>query len=144
MFDIMRSDGFYALVITLILRLTKKLVGFAFVDDTDLCIFGPLIHSHNVLQTMQHSVDNWEGLLRATGGALVPSKCFWYLLDFRLDHNRWVYKQIHHSPGEITIWDADLRRIAIPCLTPSEVRRTLGVRLAPDGNWKTEEMLPHV
>jgi len=138
MFDIMRLDGFYAHVVTSISQLTKKLVGFAFVDNTDLCVFGPTINSHNVLQTMQHSVDNWEGLLRATGGALVPNKCFWYLLDFRFEHNRWVYMQFHQSPGVITIRDDNLRRVEIPCLTLSEARCTLGVQLAPDGNWQTE------
>jgi len=138
MFDVMHSDGFYAHIITSILCMTKKLVGFAFVDDTDLCVFSPKINRHNVLQTMQQSVDNWEGLLRATGGALVPNKCFWYLLDFRFEHNRWVYMQPNQVPGEITICDGNHWRVEIPRLNPSKARRTLGVRLAPDGNWNTK------
>jgi len=138
MFDIMRSDSFYAHVVTSISKMKKKLVGFAFVDDTDLCVFGPMINSSNVLQTMQQSINNWEGLLRATGGALVPSKCFWYLLDFHFENNRWTYSRPHQARGAITIRDDNLRRVEIPRLCPSEARQTLGVRLAPDGNWNTK------
>ena len=61
--DIMRKDGFYAHMIGAILHLEKKLVGFAFVDDTDLCVYGQHITSNNVRQSMQQSVDNWAGLL---------------------------------------------------------------------------------
>jgi len=80
--DIMRSEGFYAHLIIAITHMEKRLVGFAFVDDTDLCVSGPHINERNVREAMQQSVDKWEGLLRATGGALVPMKCFWYLIDF--------------------------------------------------------------
>jgi len=100
----------------------KKLVGFAFVDDTDLCVFGPTIHCHNITQVMQQSVDNWEGLLHATGGTLVLNKCFWYLLDFRFDNNHWVYTQPNQSPGKITIKDNNLRCVKIPRLNPSEAQ----------------------
>jgi len=41
MFDIMQLDGFYAQVISSISQLQKKLLGFAFVDDMDLCIYRP-------------------------------------------------------------------------------------------------------
>jgi len=40
---------------------------------------------------MQQVVTNWEGLLRATGGALVPDKCFWYLIAFEYKNNKWHY-----------------------------------------------------
>jgi hypothetical protein len=32
---------------------------------------------------MQAVMDTWEGRIRATGGALEPSKCHWYLIDFK-------------------------------------------------------------
>jgi len=41
--DIVRRDSFYAHLITAISHMKKKLVGFAFIDDTDLCVFGPHI-----------------------------------------------------------------------------------------------------
>jgi len=48
MFDIMHSEGFYAHVISVISGQSQKLVGFAFVDDTDLCVHGPHITVQNV------------------------------------------------------------------------------------------------
>jgi len=57
------------------------LAGFAFVDDTDLCISGQPTTS-DTATLMQKLVPQWEGLLMATGGALVPEKGFWYLMEF--------------------------------------------------------------
>ncbi len=82
LFELLQQHGFFAHIIGTILLYARKLTGFAFVDDTDLCVTHP---SNNILQVashMQGSVTSWEGLLRATGGALVPDKCFWYLIDF--------------------------------------------------------------
>jgi len=70
---------------------TKQLAGFAFVDDTDLCVDGPQVISPNISTIMQSTVDHWEGLLQATGGALVPTKCFWYLIDLHFSNNTWKY-----------------------------------------------------
>jgi len=138
MFEIMRSQGFYANIVASISGLTKQLVGFAFVDDTDLCVHGPHITRNNARESMQKSVDEWQGLLRATGGALVPAKCFWYLIDFQWSNSKWVYQSATQFPGEVNIYDDSLHRVPIPRLEPFEARRTLGVRLAPDGNWDTE------
>ena len=54
----------------------RALVGFAFVDDMGLCILGHLQSATSIAATMQQSVLQWEGLLKAMGGALVPLKCF--------------------------------------------------------------------
>jgi len=138
MFDLMRQDGFYAHIVAAISRRAKTLVGFAFVDNTDLCIHGPHINSQNVQSAMQHSVDNWEGLLQATGGALIPTKCFWYLIDFQCAQNKWKYVTKHQKPGELSIKDDHHHQVEIPCLEPHKARQTLGVRLALDGNWDTK------
>jgi len=76
----MRLDGFYSHVIMAISQLETQLVGFAFIDDTDLCVYGPHINSQNVNTKMQNSVDHWEGLLHVTGGALIPTKCCSYVM----------------------------------------------------------------
>jgi len=72
------------------------LVGLAFVDDTDLCVHGPYITSTNVQSVMQNSLDNWEGLLRATGGMLVITK--------------------QQKPAELSIKDDQQHHVAIPRL----------------------------
>jgi len=143
MIEIMRSDGFYAQVVSAISLISRQIVGFAFVDDTDLCVFGQHVHSQNVATEMQRSVNHWEGLLRATGGALVPTKCFWYLIDFKWANNKWQYLTTGQASGSLSIRDDSQNRVSIPRLEPSEARRTLGVRLAPDGNWTAEVAYLH-
>jgi len=58
------------------------LSGFAFVDDTDLCIPIQPAEQTTIHNKMQKVVNHWAGLSRASGGALVPEKCFWYEIDF--------------------------------------------------------------
>jgi len=70
MFDIMQQDGFYALLQGAISHQQHKITGFAFVDDTDLCITHQSNQVKQVTAHMQQAVTNWEGLLQATGGAL--------------------------------------------------------------------------
>jgi len=50
-------------LIMVVSKAEKKLVSFAFVNDTDLGIYGPHVSLSNVCVSMQHSVDHWEGLL---------------------------------------------------------------------------------
>jgi hypothetical protein len=60
------------------------LCGFLFVDDADLLFMAPTTHQQGeeIAESAQRHLDEWEGLIHATGGALVPSKSFWYLVDF--------------------------------------------------------------
>jgi hypothetical protein len=56
-------------------------VGYSFVDDTDTIQSGQPGGNFQVLATrMQAAMGTWEGVLRATGGALEPEKSFWYLI----------------------------------------------------------------
>ncbi len=91
MFDIMQQEGFYALMQGAVSLQHRRITGFAFVDDTDLCMTHPSNHVDQVAIHMQQAVTNWEGLLCTTGGALVPEKCFWYLVAFEHKNNKWQY-----------------------------------------------------
>jgi hypothetical protein len=71
------------------------LIGGLFVDDTDL--FHLEMHKNeNVLQThskLQDDIINWGKLLIATGGALKPPKCSYYLILFRWKPDgTWLYE----------------------------------------------------
>jgi hypothetical protein len=96
---------------------------------------------------MQEVVDTWEGLLRATGGALQDDKSYWYLLDYKFQQGRWKYRSKHELHGDIDIQVVDSRgslrptREILTRLEPSEARETLGVFVSMDGNWQqqTEE-----
>jgi hypothetical protein len=54
---------------------------------------------------MQHSLDTWEGGLKAPGGAIVPEKTFWHLIDFKLSPGSWRYKSIQECPGYLYVQD---------------------------------------
>jgi hypothetical protein len=68
----MKSLGFGYSVRTALTSQMLHLLCFAFVDDTDLIHSGPSNHTKatQVLLEMQNVLDHWDGLLRATGGAL--------------------------------------------------------------------------
>jgi hypothetical protein len=52
---------------------------------------------------LQYAVDQWEGLLRASGSAIEPSKSWWVLVDFTWDDNLhdFRYQSIDKMPGEL-------------------------------------------
>jgi hypothetical protein len=84
--------------INLILPITQQdvlLVGFGFVDDTDLAISNDKYHSaRNAASVLHMAVDAWEGGLRATGGALEPSKLLWYPIEFGWRSGESYYKSV--------------------------------------------------
>jgi hypothetical protein len=55
---------------------------FSHIDED---ITGQLIGraSRAVLMKFPQALDLWEGGIRATGGAIVPEKSHWYLIDFK-------------------------------------------------------------
>jgi hypothetical protein len=84
---------------------------------------------------MQQVVDTWEGGLRASGGALVPDKSYWFLIHFIFENNRWRYARIEETPGNITIRNIPgTDRVELERLKVQEARETLGVFIAMDGN----------
>ena len=58
-------------------------MGEIFVDDTDL--LNMLMEIQNIEELMeatQENFDEWNRLLRGTGGALNWAKCYWYLISY--------------------------------------------------------------
>ena len=79
-----------------------KFVCFKFVDDCDLVISGctttpPALLLHN----MQWALDDWDGLLRITGGALESSKSYWYTIHYVYRNGKWSYLTPTHFPGDV-------------------------------------------
>ena len=61
-----------------------KLSAILFVDDTDVIHFD-MEKKETALEAhanLQESVESWGNLLVASGGALKPVKCFYYLISF--------------------------------------------------------------
>jgi hypothetical protein len=98
---VMRSEGFGTYFRACISGETIRFVGYSFVDDTDL-IQSARRSTETELEVaseMQRALNTWEGALRATGGAIVPSKSFWYLIGFQWAEGTWQYKDEHAAPA---------------------------------------------
>ena len=83
----MKAEGYGTFFKSSITNNTIRLVGYAFVDDTDLIQTGTngSETGMEVLKKMQDGLDLWEGLVSATGGALEVAKSTWWLIDFIWD-----------------------------------------------------------
>ena len=83
---------------------------------------------------MQRSLTAWEGGLHATGGgAIVPEKSHWYLIDFVWTDGQWRYASLKTEAG-LVVRVCDRNMKTIERLSVSDAQTTPGVRLAPDGN----------
>jgi len=87
----MWQEDFVATFICTLSQQQQALAGLAFVDDTDLIVNDPSNSTEKVSRKMQQLLTMWHGLLRATSRELVPEKCFWYLVDFKWQHQQWKY-----------------------------------------------------
>ena len=70
-------------------------------------------------------------LLNATGGALKPKKCFWYLLDYECMEGEWTYTETTHNKLFVTNPDGTKSPIKQEKVTDS--KKTLGIHDSPAG-----------
>jgi hypothetical protein len=133
-----RRKGHGAHFIAPISGLSCHHIGGLFVDDTnifhlDMWRTETALEAHTCLQ---ESVINWGKLLLATGGALKPAKCSYYLLSFcwKAD-GAWAY-EINEANPDLSIGvpmsDGSLEEINhLPC---SNALKTLGSMTCPIGS----------
>jgi hypothetical protein len=145
--NMLKARGFGFHVTNALSKERFAFVCYVFVDDTDLVHSSLLdypegdddIGTDILINEMQEVVDTWEGGLRASGGALVPSKSYWYLIHFQFKNNRWQYSSIQDTPGNLTIRDVSgHHRVQLDRLAVNEARETLGVFIAMDGSQTTQ------
>jgi hypothetical protein len=139
--NMMKTAGFGFSILTALTLVSVAFICYAFVDDTDVVHVGQDVNvtGEEILVQMQEVVDHWEGGLKATGGALVPSKSYWYLVDFIWDGKKWTYSTKEDVPGDISIRTVDGEsRVNLTRYEVDHAEETLGVYLAMDGN-NTEE-----
>jgi hypothetical protein len=105
-----------------------QFVGYAFVDDTDIIVSQASLDSY-----VEASHKLQKGGLKATCGAIVPEKTFWYLIDFS-SSGFWKYKSVANCPGSICFNDINGVRKQLKRCEIYDAQETLGVVLAPDGN----------
>jgi hypothetical protein len=67
-------------------------MGTLVVDDTDLYTWREeILDPGNLWCQTQLELEQWSCLLNATGRALKPEKCFWYMLDYKCKDREWTY-----------------------------------------------------
>ena len=143
LFECLKRDGCEATLTSPITNDTMKLSGFAFVDDTNLLATGKdtSMELAPIVNDLQKSVDTWQGSLRSTGGALDigdNNKSYCYCLDYEWDHKgRWNYRDVSDDVN-LTMANDNGVSVNIPLCQPNKARRTLGVRLAPDGSFTAQ------
>jgi len=108
------------------------------VDNTDLVhvdiwTVETILEAHSRLQ---ESVINWGSLLIATGGALKPEKCSYYLISFKWKADgTWVYKNNAIRPDlAIGVPLADGSLAEIEHLPVESAIQTLGSMTCPTGS----------
>ena len=91
--NILHEDGYGTFFQMALSGKSIRIVGYAFVDDTNLI---QMAKDHqtfeDVLFKMQKALDLWEGLIKNTGGALAVDKCRWWGIDFTWNDGHWRYK----------------------------------------------------
>ena len=109
--QILKEEGYGTHFWTAISDKPIRIVGYAFVDDTDLIQTAahgdmyPDVHSK-----MQDAMDLWEGLIKNTGGALATIKCRWWGIDFQWNNGKWRYRQKQEFTQEMYAFDTSEKR----------------------------------
>jgi hypothetical protein len=116
-----RAAGYRATFVSAMTCAAVSFVCYAFVDDTDLVHTQSGDHcGSELIPELQGAIDHWEGGLRVSGGALVPSKSHWYLVDFKWRNGSWRYCSIADNPGELLMRDHMGNRVHLDRVEVSE------------------------
>jgi hypothetical protein len=131
-----KKEGHGAAFLCPITKLSHKVAGILFVDDTDITHLDASKEEtpEDAHHALQASIDSWSQLLIATGGSLKPEKCFFHLISFHWDKaGKWAYAPNHLDPTfaiTVPLPSGERERIAHLAVTESKV--TLGVASSPD------------
>ncbi len=79
-------------------------MGALLLDNTDMNTWRRhILDPGDLWEQTQIEIKQWSRLLNATGGALKPEKCWWYLLDYTCKDGEWKYadaipRELYHKP----------------------------------------------
>ena len=113
------------------------LAALLYVDDTDLLHSPPLpgLPLTNLVQWTQTATTCWANLLRASGGNLKPTKCYWYLMSYKFINGIPMLRTKEDlSQYILSIPQPDNSQTPIELLGPSCPSKVLGVWSTPAGD----------
>ena len=103
---LMKEEGHDTSIISPLSSVTLVLIGFLFVDDTDLVVLAAKNDPDATVQyRLQASINFWNGILSVTGGALKPEKCYWYFARFLWIEGQWELSEEIPTPIHILTED---------------------------------------
>ena len=119
-----------------------ELVGFAFVDDTDL-VEGDLkianLDIADLFEDMQETIDCWEGGVKTTGGAIRPDKSFAYPISFDFKPSgEYFFEKVEDLGFKLTVKNHEDIREDLDLIDADVGRETLGMFIAPDGTMRDQ------
>ena len=133
-FDLLRDKGYGFKMKAPLSKLALHLAGCGFVDDTDIFQIGLRDDDYyEVAAKLQEALNWWEQSTTVSGGAIVPQKSWYGLVQFDWVDGEWSYSSDMEDIN-ITVKDMLGDGIELESLNPHEAKRMLGVFLAMDGS----------
>ena len=133
-----KKKGHRAHLVTPILKTSFHLAGGLSVDDTNLFHLDmrKVETAAEAQACLQEAVISWGNLLNATGGALKPAKCSFYLISFRWKTDgTWLFEQNElKADFALGVPMADGSLEEIKHLPVTKAIKTLGSMTCPAGN----------
>ena len=123
---LMKEEGHTSAINFPLSGIVLSLVGFLFVDDTDLVVMGDKYEEDMpVYHRLQSAIDFWNGILRVSGGVLKPAKCYWYFARFIWINGQWKFSK--ETPPTLSITADDGNRAIIEYKQPADATKAVGV-----------------
>ena len=115
----------------------------SYVDDTAVGVSDAIqdepMSIPEIIGHLQDIAQKWERILYSSGGALKLCKCFWYLVYWEWVDGRPQMMPSISSPVMIALTEGHLPvYMVIERKEAWEAMCTLGIRVAPDGNYRKE------
>jgi len=113
----------------------------AFIDDVNLFIGKPSTSTkEEFIAAAQEDIDNWHGILRATGGKLNTKKCFWSNFELQFD-TQGTPSLCNCQPQDPKLYltQTNGAKTELHHTQSTEGIRHLGVHISMDGNQKAEK-----
>ena len=130
-FEILHKRGFAVEFCTAISKELFCLVGFAYVDDSDLIQTGS--NPVQVLNSMQDLINSWGELIDVTGGAISVEKSWWYMIDYVWKRGKWIAVDADNNM-DLMAKSSSGEQISLKRLHANESSKMLGIYVTPDGN----------
>jgi len=138
----LRKAGFGARFKSALLNEHNNYLGCVFVDDATYIQTSPHHCAQDVVQKTQEAQTLLEGLSKATGGAINPTKSFWWIVDFVWHNGIAKLSRDLEKHDNIHIRDKNNNSEVLQKKAPTEPEKFLGVYQAPlnDGKEQTRAL----